>query len=411
MIERLHPNGSQFSFTGTTGILASPYNRTGRSRALSIESASTIGGGEYEYSPGPSSGHSPPLHSGVVPGYGVNALGRPRHVTRISDGSDEGDHTAFFPAAAATGGVSHARHRSLNGVGRSRHRTVDSMGSVAFDLIQSPPAQHRPQQHSRQPSFGQYGYASTSRSTSGHGHDASQLESSGSSGHDHHSGSAEASLSGVGHSHMASDTTHATTVHPNDLLGSKYAAIPGLLIDGVSSSSVEQQRQELLISPFEDQDTASPLSYSPRSPVRATLLERRTTDPFGKKSALRVINPDRVDPFADPDINASRPSLLSPPSLANSRPDSFAPSTPRRPASTISRHSSHSGYSDFHFDEGARKLGDASHRSVPVEGQYSRPSGHLNLDLSFLTPSFSRDDSASVYTPNEVNQVGFFRDG
>jgi hypothetical protein len=141
--------------------------------------------------------------------------------------------------------------------------------------------------------------------------------------------------------------------------------------------------------PFGEDDYAMP-----RSPTLqpAPLHRRRTTDPFGVKHSLRVINPDNGSGHAGP---SPRASVRERDSIAGEL---------RRPESQSSM------LDEFHYDDGAQHhLGyDGSHDAagLGVKGR-SRP-GPLNL-ADGRTSALGGDDN-SVYTPNEVNDVKFFRD-
>lgn len=164
-----------------------------------------------------------------------------------------------------------------------------------------------------------------------------------------------------------SASTHATSFHQATSKGDHRNSLAPLEDD---------------IDPLPNSPTLQPSQSAPGT------LKRRTTDPFfGNKSTLRVVNPD-----------AERASLKSPTLGYLQPPQGYG--GPRD-----SRYSVASDVSDFHYDSYPAS-------PVPVHGREQEKSyrpAYLDLDGT-RAQSLKRGDSPSVYTPNEVNDVKFFRD-
>lgn len=359
----MHPTGSQYSIPGMLTA------NTRRSRAFSIDSTSTYSTHAGPHSPG-TRGHSPPLHNGAIPGYGIPSS-PPQMSTIYRQTSDQSD-MSFLPSAMVGTTSSHSR--------KPTYRSFESAASMALsNQLVSPPATtpSRALDHDEEDPFA----------------------SSGSSGHGHHSGAA--SFSGQGHSRQPSDATHATTVYTtrnhllSDSTGSKQETeVPGVFVVPSSSQghndSTAAHRNSVAAS-FDNDD----VPYLPKSPaLRPTRLERRTTDPFTNKNRLRVINPD------EDSLNR-----ISTPTSA----------TMLRPGSAASQASMASRYSDFYYDNHMPPMSTLAVANPSSSTNFgdemeelgtSRKSRHLSINLPNQKSPF--DDSASVYTPNEVNTVGFF---
>ena len=164
-----------------------------------------------------------------------------------------------------------------------------------------------------------------------------------------------------------SDSTHATTpVRCQSRDTQTFADLP---------SRVQATTPSRIFGPpFSSRPTTPPIDpfcpeFKPlESPViRPTLLQRRTTDPFGYKHSLRVINPDAR--------YTSKSSLR--PSLVSSRATT--------PTSILTTND------EFVYDDKRPRT------PLPV-----------HLDLPQRTGSFTTD-RGSVYTPTQVSDVGFFR--
>lgn len=179
-------------------------------------------------------------------------------------------------------------------------------------------------------------------------------------------------------------------------------------------------------SPFDDEEelhgSLDPMPHSPT--MTPTLLQRRTTDPFSDKKALRVVN---VDHNRDPGTPTGSSIGEDTPAIATPRPhqsqneesrpfsnwSSIAPS--RASTSTMS-----DAYSTFHFDSPAVGGSGGNYSGFGNGGRTSRADSldanrRLRIDhtINYKRASSSLElvvQEADILTPRQVNDVGFFRE-
>ena len=355
-----------------------------RSRAFSIESAST-----YDHVDLPSSEPPSPGQNQQNQQYYQFAGGRPEMAQRLSSSfqpyrDNENEETLFLPAGAAP-----YQAYANSGAYASHSRQPSGAEYVQPALMHSGHGSHSTG-HASSPS-GQSEHLYDSRSSQSHGHGGGSGSGSGAMGNA--AGYAAAAYGGMqARSGPSSASTHHTGMSTHEGAGHNAAAgykDPYNREYYDAPASQQQLAARPHGDPFGEDDYPMP-----RSPALqpAPLHRRRTTDPFGVKHSLRVINPDDASGHAGP---TPRASVRERDSVASGL---------RRPESQSSM------LEDFHYDDTAQNyLGyDGSHdaEGLGVKGR-SRP-GPLNL-ADGRTSALGGDDN-SVYTPNEVNDVKFFRD-
>ena len=311
LVQRLHPSGSAYSLPGM--LAAGDYRQQRRSRAFSIESASTYAPISFE-NEGNISLSSPERY----PNADTSRYSHHRQESSTPDTSqlygDSSESAAFLPAGAAPY--------------RGEAYRVPAVSSGGHSHVSTPSG------HSELFTFG-----STSSGDRDDG---------------------DGPLSSV---------TDATSILPRPDGDARMMA---------KAQTYETDKQDLVSAMF--LRAASSLEkdpfYSHKSPLlpnsptlRPTLLQRRTTDPFVNKHSLRIVNPD---------VRNTIPDMTSP---------SLVPSRPATPASVLTTED------ELIYD-------NTSSRNEMMQS--------MRLDIEPRRGSVLTDHG-SVYTPNQVNDVGFFR--